>query len=140
MEIFSKEDAVQQLLHDVENLMEDLYQSGFDTVHDSTLEAIKNMQKQTAAYGMQLLSDMLLQLADGLTRRRHQIKKEEDSLINLYTDVYQYMYLCKFPPVSKRWVRPRSESLLFAANSCPLKPGVEACEIQVFTERNTHRS
>ena len=95
MEIFSKEDAVQQFLHDVENLMEDLYQSGFDTVHDSTLEAIKNMQKQTAAYGMQLLSDMLLQLADGLTRRRHQIKKEEDSLINLYTDVYQYMYLCK---------------------------------------------
>ena len=95
VEIPSKEAVLQQLMCDVENLMEDLYQSGFDTVHDSTLEAIKTMQKQTAAYGMQLLSDMLLQLANGLTMRRHQIKKKEDSLINVYTNVNQYVHLCK---------------------------------------------
>lgn len=95
MEIFSKEDAIQQLLYEVESLMEDLYQSGFDTVHDSTLGALQNMQKQTTAYGMQLLSDMLLQLTDGLTMRRHQIKKKEDSLINIYTNINQYVYLCK---------------------------------------------
>ena len=75
MEIFSREEAIQQLLYDVESLIEDLYQSGFDTVHDSTLKALQNMQKQTVAYGMQLLSDMLLQLTDGLIMRRHQIKK-----------------------------------------------------------------
>jgi len=95
MEISSKEDAIQQLLYEVESLMEDLYQSGFDTVHDSTLGALQNMQKQTTAYGMQLLSDMLLQLTDGLTMRRHQIKKKEDSLINIYTNINQYVYLCK---------------------------------------------
>lgn len=95
MEISSKEDAIQQLLYEVESLMEDLYQSGFDTVHDSTLGALQNMQKQTTAYGMQLLSDMLLQLTDGLTMRRHQIKKKEDFLINIYTNINQYVYLCK---------------------------------------------
>lgn len=62
MEIFSREEAIQQLLYDVESLIEDLYQSGFDTVHDSTLKALQNMQKQTVAYGMQLLSDMLYSL------------------------------------------------------------------------------
>lgn len=40
MEIFSREEAIQQLLYDVESLIEDLYQSGFDTVHDSTLKEI----------------------------------------------------------------------------------------------------
>lgn len=95
MEISSKEDAIQQLLYEVESLMEDLYQSGFDTVHDSTLGVLQNMQKQTTVYGMQLLSDMLLQLTDGLTMRRHQIKKKEDSLINIYTNINQYLYLCK---------------------------------------------
>ena len=95
MEIFSREEAIQQLLYDVESLIEDLYQSGFDTVHDSTLKALQNMQKQTVAYGMQLLSDMLLQLTDGLIMRRHRIKKEEDSLIDIYTEVNQYICLCK---------------------------------------------
>jgi hypothetical protein len=95
MEISSKEEAIQQLLYDVESLMEDLYQSGFDTVHDSTLEALKNRNKQTAAYGMQLLSDMLLQLTDSLEMRRHQTKKQEDSLINVYTEVNQYVRLCR---------------------------------------------
>lgn len=95
MEVFSREEAIQQLLYDVESLMEDLYQSGFDTVHDSTLGALQNMQKQTGAYGMQLLSDMLLKLTDGLIMRRHQIKKEEDSLIDIYTGVNQYIHLCK---------------------------------------------
>ena len=75
MEISSKEEAIQQLLYDVESLMQDLYQSGFDTVHDSTLEALKNR--------------------NSLEMRRHQTKKQEDSLINVYTEVNQYVRLCR---------------------------------------------
>ena len=95
MDMFDKEEALEQLLSDVENLLEDLYQSGFDTVHDSTLQALKNMIRRTAAYGMELLSELLSRLTDGLTMRRHQLEKKEDSLVGVYTRLYQYVSVCR---------------------------------------------
>lgn len=92
----SREDALQRLLSDIKNLMEDLYQSGFDTVHDSTLKSFDAMAKQTAAYGMELLSALLTQLADGLKMRRHQIQAQgtQDGLAGIYTRLSQYIELC----------------------------------------------
>lgn len=94
MEMSDQEEALEQLLSDVENLMEDLYQSGFDTVHDSTLETLNNMVRRTAAYGMELLSELLSQLTDGLTMRRHQMEKKEDSMARVYAQLYQYVSVC----------------------------------------------
>ena len=94
--IVSKEDALHQLLSDLLNLMEDLYQSGFDTVHDSTLKALDVMAETTAAYGMAFLSELLVQLADGLKMRRHQIQAQgtQDGLAGIYTRLSQYIELC----------------------------------------------
>lgn len=94
--IVSKEDALHQLLSDLLNLMEDLYQSGFDTVHDSTLKALDAMAETTAAYGMAFLSELLVQLADGLKMRRHQIQAQgtQDGLAAIYTRLSQYIELC----------------------------------------------
>ncbi|MDE5698223.1 MAG: hypothetical protein K2I96_12575 [Lachnospiraceae bacterium] len=95
MNMFDKEEALEQLLSDVENLLEDLYQSGFDTVHDSTLEALDSMVRRTAAYGMELLSELLSQLTGGLTMRRHQMEKKEDALVRVYTQLYRYVSACR---------------------------------------------
>lgn len=95
MEMLEKEEALEQLLADVGNLLEDLYQSGFDTVHDSTLEALGRMGARTAAYGMELLSKLLTQLTDRLAARRHQIEKKEDSLAGVYTQLNCYVSLCR---------------------------------------------
>lgn len=94
--IVSKEDALHQLLSDLLNLMEDLYQSGFDTVHDSTLKALDAMAETTAAYGMAFLSELLAQLVDGLKMRRHQIQAQgtQDGLAGIYTRLNQYIELC----------------------------------------------
>lgn len=94
--IVSKEDALHQLLSDLLNLMEDLYQSGFDIVHDSTLKALDAMAETTAAYGMAFLSELLVQLADGLKMRRHQIQAQgtQDGLAGIYTRLSQYIELC----------------------------------------------
>lgn len=94
MRITGKEEALQVLLSDVENLLEDLYQSGFDTVHDSTLSELNHRTKQTAAYGMELLSGLLAQLSDGLAMRRHQMEKPADNLANLYAQLCWYISLC----------------------------------------------
>ena len=95
MGMYDKAEALERLLADVADLLEDLYQSGFDTVHDSTLEALKRMAGQTAVYGMELLSDLLSQLTDGLAMRRHQIEHKEDSLIDIYAKLNQYIDLCR---------------------------------------------
>ncbi|MDE7415593.1 MAG: hypothetical protein K2N44_04640 [Lachnospiraceae bacterium] len=95
MDMYDKEEVLEQLLSDVENLLEDLYQSGFDTVHDSTLKTLKNMAARTAAYGMELLSELLSRLTDGLTMRRHQLGKKEDSLMGVYTQLYRYISVCR---------------------------------------------
>ena len=89
----SREDALQRLLSDIKNLMEDLYQSGFD----STLKSFDAMAKQTAAYGMELLSALLTQLADGLKMRRHQIRAQgtQDGLAGVYTKLSLYIDLCE---------------------------------------------
>lgn len=95
MGMYDKEEALEQLMSDVENLLEDLYQSGFDTVHDSTLKALSNMTRRTAAYGMELLSELLTQLTDGLTMRRHQLKKQEDCLPGVYAQIDWYVGVCR---------------------------------------------
>lgn len=95
MGMSDKEEALEQLMADVESLLEDLYQSGFDTVHDSTLEALNHMTRRTAAYGMELLSRLLAQLAEGLTMRRHQLKKQEDGLLGVYAQIDRYVGVCR---------------------------------------------
>lgn len=95
MEMVDKEEALEIVLSDVESLLEDLYQSGFDTVHDSTLEALNNMVGRVFSYGMELLSDLLSQLANGLAMRRHQLDKEADALPSVYTKLNQYTKLCR---------------------------------------------
>ena len=95
MGMFDKEEALEQLMCDVESLLEDLYQSGFDTVHDSTLKALNDMTSRTAAYGMELLSGLLTQLADGLAMRRQQLKKQEDCLLGVYAQIDWYVGVCR---------------------------------------------
>lgn len=93
MELLSKEEALESLLCEVMQLLEDLCQSGFDTVHDSTLEALHNMTSLTMQYGMNRLSEMLSKFTGGLELRRHRIEKQEDELAQLYTDLNAYLYL-----------------------------------------------
>ena len=95
MGMYDRAEALELLLADVADLLEDLYQSGFDTVHDSTLEALGRMAERTAVYGMELLSELLSQLTDGLAVRRHQIERKEDSLPGVYVKLNRYIDLCR---------------------------------------------
>lgn len=95
IETEAKEEVLDRVLSDILKLLEDLYQSGFDTVHDSTLEALQEAGKATEQYGMTCLSDLLRQLSEGLSMRRHQLERKEDALAGLYTGINEYIYLCR---------------------------------------------
>lgn len=94
-DIWSKGEALETLLEEAENLLEELFQSGFCTVHDSTMASLADMEKLAAQYGMQYLSDMLGELAKGLSMRRHSLERKDDGMAEVYARLNEYLYLCR---------------------------------------------
>jgi len=87
--------AVWELLEEVAELLEDLCQSGFDTVHDSTLAGIERAAKQTGQYGMEYLSEQLKHLAEEIAAGRHQMTRNSGELAERYTKSWEYLHLCR---------------------------------------------
>lgn len=92
-----KEKALETLLQDAADLLEELYQSGFHTVHDSTLQALGETEKLAGQYGMEYLSDKIKNLEKALSMRRHQLNANAmpDNLVEIYAGLIEYLYLCR---------------------------------------------
>lgn len=92
-----KEKALETLLQDAADLLEELYQSGFHTVHDSTLQALDETEKLAGQYGMEYLSDKIKNLEKALSMRRHQLNANAmpDNLAEIYAGLIEYLYLCR---------------------------------------------
>ena len=95
MDFKNKEEAVETLLTDVGNIMEELYQSGLNTVHESTMEALQEITKRTEQYGMTYLSNLLATLMQGISMRRHRIGTKADGLTEIFAKLNEYLYLCR---------------------------------------------
>lgn len=91
----SKYEVIEDLAAEIGSLMEDLYQSGFDTVHDSTMKDIQNTEKLTEQYGMAYLSELLSGMAEEISLSRHRMERKAASMAGLYTNVSEYLYLCR---------------------------------------------
>lgn len=90
----SKEEALEALLERVFLIMEELYQSGFDTVHDSTLAELGKVQELVGQYGMGYLAGLLGELLEGVGMRRHRIGGgTADEMGKVYTQISEYLYL-----------------------------------------------
>lgn len=95
LKLASRHEAIEQLTDEVLGLMEDLYQSGFDTVHDSTLQGMERAAAKTGQYGMQYLSELLKQLTEEISESRHQMEKKTAQMAELYTELNEYLYICR---------------------------------------------
>ncbi|HBA50190.1 MAG TPA: hypothetical protein DCZ91_20840 [Lachnospiraceae bacterium] len=91
----TKYEAMEDLTAEAASLMEDLYQSGFDTVHDSTLKDIQKAAELTGQYGMAYLSELLSAMAEEISLSRHRMERKTASMAGLYTKVSEYLYLCR---------------------------------------------
>lgn len=91
----SKYAAVGKIAEDVLGLMEDLYQSGFDTVHDSTIQGMERAVAKTEQYGMKYLSGRLKELTEEVSAGRHRMEKKTERTAELYTEINEYLYLCR---------------------------------------------
>lgn len=91
----SKYAAVGAIEEEVLALMAELYQSGFDTVHDSTLQGMEKAVTKTERYGMKRLSGLLRELTDEISAGRHKMEKRTARMAELYTEINEYLYLCR---------------------------------------------
>lgn len=87
--------VMEDMAAEILSLMADLCQSGFSTVHDSTLKGLQKSAALTAQYGMEYLSGLLAALEENLAANRHRIAQENGPLAGIYTEISEYLYLMK---------------------------------------------
>jgi len=91
----SKFAAIDGIADEVLGLMEELYQSGFDTVHDSTLQGLERSVIRTRQYGMKYLSGLLEKLTGDISAGRHQMERKTPQVAEAYTEINEYLYYCR---------------------------------------------
>ena len=87
--------VMEDMADEIRSLMADLCQSGFSTVHDSTLKGLQKSAALTAQYGMQYLSKLLAALEENLAANRHRMQQENGPLAGIYTEINEYLYLLR---------------------------------------------
>lgn len=105
-------EEIRTFLKQVTDILGDLFQSGFLTVHDSTLREMEAAVSRGRQYGMETLASMLEQLLEGLRQQRHQMMQEDRGLYAVYGTLNQYVFLC-----TKRLETDQAEQNLTAAKA-----------------------
>lgn len=92
----NREDYFEEFFTEISSILEDICQSGFHTVHDSTLQELEEKADTAAQCGMKHLSELLDGLREELFSNRHRISaaKSADSLsAKYYTKLVEYTKL-----------------------------------------------
>lgn len=87
--------AVREVVEEAIRLTEEICQSGFQTVHADTLESLAKLAETAAEFGLAGLSDRLHTFGEGVSMRRHRIRREADHLAEQYGAISRYLYLCR---------------------------------------------
>ena len=87
--------AVEELLDAVEDSLMELFESGFSTIYESTLNGIRECEKQAEQIGLAVLSEKLSGLVFLLEQSRHQMKRETGEMLEFYGQIYQYITICR---------------------------------------------
>lgn len=89
-----KEDWFEDFFADISSVLEDLGQSGFRTVHDNTLQELKDKGDTALQFGMPHLSGLLLALQAELSHSRHSFSANT-SPAKYYAELIRYIDLGK---------------------------------------------
>ncbi len=88
----TKYEVAEDIAKEILLLMEDLCQSGFDTVHESTWKDMQKAARLTEQYGMKYLSKLLGGLAGEAEAGRHRMERRIGPMAGLYADVIEYLH------------------------------------------------
>lgn len=87
-------EMIREFTDRITGVLADLFQSGFLTVHDSTLKELDAAASRAEQYGMETLSAMLAELLAELKQQRHQVHGQSRNLYDVYGKLNQYLFVC----------------------------------------------
>lgn len=87
-------EMIREFTDRITGVLADLFQSGFMTVHDSTLGELEAAVSRAEQYGMETLSTMLAELGSELKQQRHQVHGQSRNLYDVYGKLNQYLFVC----------------------------------------------
>lgn len=87
-----KYEVMENMRNQAVQLLTELFQSGFDTVHDSTLEEMQKFSVQVKQHGLHYLSGQTEELVNQLNSQRHQMKHQYEKQAELFETIIQYLF------------------------------------------------
>lgn len=92
---FSEYNLLLDLISDVGQEMSDLFQSGFATVHNTSIERIRNLSDVSERYGLHTLSQMLMPLAELIEARHHTTEFDDSKIMDVMCRICRYIEICE---------------------------------------------
>lgn len=89
------EEKIRELSLKVIDALSELFISGMNSVHDSTLEEIKKLSEISIQCGLKYGGEQLGKLCSDLSGSRHQMRGDYNSIIEQYCSIEQYFMLCR---------------------------------------------
>lgn len=84
-----------RLLEEVSQQIEDLYQSGFDAVHDSTLGMLRQWAERAGESGLAFLGIQLGKLCREIEGCRHSLHPVHGAELEIYANIAEYLWLAR---------------------------------------------
>lgn len=81
-------------LNELEQVAFQLFQSGFASVHDSTLKELKKFSGEANDYGLFYAADILQKLSETLENSKHQFASDYTSAVVWFANLERYLSLC----------------------------------------------
>lgn len=90
-----EDNAVLSLIEDAENVMQDIFLSGFHSVGVASVEKIEKLQEEFASYGMTTAKEYLHQLKEQLHLRRNSFSYDVNQLTKTFCILEFYFTTAK---------------------------------------------
>ncbi len=85
---------IYQLLLEMKEVLTDIFQSGMFSVHDTTIEKMKELASLSSQYGLAFAGNSFTSLAQILEGQRHTIKEYDGEAIPIFCKLNQYINVC----------------------------------------------
>lgn len=81
-------------LKELEQICFQIFQSGFASVHDTTLQELKTHSKEAEDYGLFFASKTMYELLEILEGSRHQFSTDYTKAVILFGHLEEYLFWC----------------------------------------------
>lgn len=91
----SEYDSLLELISDIGREIDDVFQSGFATVHESSVARIRSLSKVSESYGLHTAAQMLQTFSELIDIRRHSINFDDGKIMEVMCKINRYLEICE---------------------------------------------